>query len=1712
MIESRILEWIDLGDSVQTLEIYSKKKLLRFFNWFRIINKYKPDNVLFIFFCKFFYYFQFLIISLINTPEERKNSDSLIKVINYIKKIIFVQDIIKNKKSYIIVLSFSFIFCIIFFYHIICLLFISNKNIRKFQMISLNYLNYIFQNILLCLLINTFMLTIKCQNKQHIYLDIQCWKSKKHIVLTIISLLFLLILLFYSILLSIYNIQVGSIKLNHSNHSLTCVNNNYIFLSNILSIICYFIGFFVQYYTDDKKIYRIFNRFIVFIISLVLLVFVYKYVFYYNSFLNYTILFGWSFVLWYTIGMIFKYFLDLKDTLLFVLIGWVILILIIKTLTKNRIEYFLTEANVLEAKTIKEVEMFTFNLLLIASNNDIQSKTLLIGLTKSLKDFFSNNNELYEKFNKFENNKMLIQKLGGPNSPIFEVYNIIYLIYDYYINRTLLKDDILILFCYFLTNKLRNASYAFYLCTKIKVSSHKLSYLKFVLMEDLKDYLMAKLSKNTNNKETIKYVQLGSVISYNCLIDSFKLKIYDATSNQIDYFDILRNSTLSSKITNNFLRLGETIIQLRSDILRLWDKIIQLNPFSDENEKDYMLYLQSIIQDEELAKKEEKRYNQIKLSKLSKKNNIYHTLFLKDISSILLLNGSIENCKIIYSTSNFPIMFNFQPKEVLSMSVEDLIPECLSFFHNELINNVLKYSNVSYVFNRKFKNTFIKSKGNGLFNSDLYVKCLPDLSHGIIFIAAVQKLNDNKFLILLDSDFKINAMSDPLSITNGNNISSLIGENLFGLNQKIFNHHIAILIPEILKQIKFENQKFCLCNNDIDLKGVLYPNSNDFSKTENDIEIILDRIRQSGQLLTEEYLNSFHHRETPLRRTTTKTMKKESNLKEYNELIESLDNKFFGKTYSIFYNIIMKSFLNEKFIYYRLYITNDVLGNNNNEINYSNFQRNCISPKVDIVKNKARVVSQESNVFKSSDKLDNKERVIKLKINDNEIKPLIDKFNTNNFNAEIKDSKENKNEIIQEKISQNSFSTNASIDSAIFNKLKSKILEKNNPIYIKYMKIMTIIYIILTVIFAVYYNASMKSRFKQTYKFINQNYFFNTSKVFVSCAYLSGINLKFIKHGILNENSCYSANCSQIYIKIFTNCLNTIKNSSNELVYFDVEYKNIIFVPKDYKIYVYTLNYTQMITMNTHNLLNYILSNGLRVIANIESYFENKENLTLDVYEENLLNCSFHYIHDNDIKDFRTQIKKNKLNQKRFNPDYIYYVLNLIFYVIICGVFVYFIFKIYSIEKYFILKLIWYSTPNFNNYLKYLTELKNKLRNEPDEEDEDKFDFLKNESNNNNLQSVSENNQKLKPENKKESSQLTIKKDTSKGKKKKKMQGRLSKAQQEKKEKIHMMNNSFLIYNILIGIRLLLILVILIIYYILIDLIYKKRKQDFIEWDNVMSEVYGIFNESSLKFSIIKNQTSNYLNYEINKKKYIKQLQEGKIDNITINSITYSKNNINELNSTSYKLIVPSIEEISIPKVGNNLIPFFSKNENGLGNSPYSKLYKLYYGDLCELLYEDDIVIYNNCNNFWSSVLKQGLEQTLTQFSIEINTLLGELKDINDGILTLKDINDFNGTLGKIEVFINYFFLDSFTKTRELFKLIMEDKINDLNSLLNRLFAVVIFLIPIIFILVLIFITFLNNNFTSFLNFIGIFPIQYLSEDKVFYSDTLKLEGHIFES
>ena len=52
------------------------------------------------------------------------------------------------------------------------------------------------------------------------------------------------------------------------------------------------------------------------------------------------------------------------------------------------------------------------------------------------------------------------------------------------------------------------------------------------------------------------------------------------------------------------------------------------------------------------------------------------------------------------------------------------------------------------------------------------------------------------------------------------------------------------------------------------------------------------------------------------------------------------------------------------------------------------------------------------------------------------------------------------------------------------------------------------------------------------------------------------------------------------------------------------------------------------------------------------------------------------------------------------------------------GIIFHHLLKIYKIEKYFLKKLIWYHSNNFDNYLKYLEDLKKKLRNDTGEEDE----------------------------------------------------------------------------------------------------------------------------------------------------------------------------------------------------------------------------------------------------------------------------------------------------------------------------------------------------------------------------------------------------------
>ena len=126
----------------------------------------------------------------------------------------------------------------------------------------------------------------------------------------------------------------------------------------------------------------------------------------------------------------------------------------------------------------------------------------------------------------------------------------------------------------------------------------------------------------------------------------------------------------------------------------------------------------------------------------------------------------------------------------------------------------------------------------------------------------------------------------------------------YGLTQSLLGHHIASAIPEILLQIEYTNGQFIVSKNEVDLKGNLYP-VNGWKELDHKIDNVLQKIKEEGKL---EELDDGQ----------------KNTIKEYEALLNEITMKY-QKFYSVFYKISPRKFLSGKYIYYRLFITNDLV-------------------------------------------------------------------------------------------------------------------------------------------------------------------------------------------------------------------------------------------------------------------------------------------------------------------------------------------------------------------------------------------------------------------------------------------------------------------------------------------------------------------------------------------------------------------------------------------------------------------------------------------------------------------------------------------------------------------------------------------------------------------------------------------------------------------
>ena len=1638
MIEENLIEWLELGDSIQKMDLYNGKKALFLFkiNYLFLQYSFFSENFHLIMIVLFFA--QIWELNILNIDIK---DDGILEIIKYLEKVFLLREIITNNTLYIIfyVLSVFSIFMSLFLSIINVILF--DKKRKSRILINLNsLLNYLYIYYLNGPYMQIIASSILCYDENKNIIVCSFNKISKILGL-IICIILIIIILIGVICASIYINDIGNINSSNTNSR---IKGNYVTIIIVVKIIYFILHFIIKFLYRNKKPLVIYGYLVLFVlVNTCISIYACKDVFYYNYYIDTWFHFGWYYTTWFSFCVFFKKLIGIKDITLFIIFGMIIITVGFYFGFKYRGFKLITEFNIFESNNLKEIEIYNTLLLNLYRNDDHESKILVSGVIKRFEDYLNSNPELNEQYQKFLNDKHLKKKFTSNNE--LKILSLIAINYCYNIEKSRNSADISMNMCYFLINKFKNLSYAIYLCTKIKTTSHIQSFYKFILVEQIKDYLIEKLKKNTN-KLTIKHVQISSVILYNQYVDLFKIKIYDATCSQIEYFDILRNNITTVKTTENFLKIGEDILKLRQDIINLWEKIMLLNPFSSESEKDYMIYLETILQDDVLMRTEEKRFNTLKAEKLPERNNPYYSLFIQDMSCVLLVDGYSFSGKVFYTTPNFPSLFMFTGKEVLNTSIDDLLPDVIQSFHRYIIEDGIKFSNLGYIFKRQ-RDVLLKGKNGLIFNVYLYVKPCPNLSFGLIYFTYLQKIQEQNFILILDKNLIINGFTGMNQM--GSNFTL---NNIYGLSFNINGHHIGIIIPEILLQINYDskNDSFFLSKTNIDLKGSLYHITN-FKDFDSKIAKILDILKEKQ--------NSESNHEN-----------KNSSFEEYEEFIKEI-NSDHPKSYSIFFRIEAHSFIGGKYKYYRIYIINDYNALSMDSFINSNISDddNNLNKKVKLkdLDGKKKQTMAETNIIKSNaggklirlktvfnkkSKILNQEERDKLKnINNKEIN-LIDSSNNNN-------KSKTKNVNFSKPSSPSSLLTQSSAESAEFNKLKNQIINKNDSLYVKLMKYITYIFILYDILLIIYDYFSCRKTINSMLEFLWENLFFTHSKIAIGCIYNSAFNLKLIKSKIIVDKNCIGVNCSFVYSNLLQKCLKETHTKKAYISSFYSDFEKIINQKLKAELVVYSRKEKNFLDLDLDNFLNLLIAQGMKVIANLSDYlYSDGENYgIINIYLDNILKNSVKFF-DSNYSGFSGKEKEKKCD-KESSVSYIRFVISIGVIVILISIFYYYIYKINSMELYFLYILINFTSISFDDYLKQLEDLKKKFRDDTNEEDDKNNDeFEKGED----IEGKNENNSK--EENKNQES-------NNNNKNPKKKKNKQNKLQQQRLKKKKIMSHYFYKYNVLFGTKVALILTTSVIYFIFTIIISIKMKNNYKDFDSVVEQINNVYFESFKIFLMFKEEIEKLYNTD---------------------------------NKDAIRLMKDS--DIERPKLGNSLI-YITRNSK-YSKQSLTELDNLYNNDACQLLSNDQGAL-AVCQSLFSSILTKGMEQAIVQMSIIITSCVDEINSLKEN-KTLEEIYKREGNYFSYEIFVGEFMLGSFLKTQKIFEVLRKDEKSYIYKI-NRIFLIIFCAIYLFFVIGWVYYLYSYKNvINSFFNFIGILPGKFIADDEYLYKTILTLEQEFY--
>ena len=248
MIESNIIEWLDFGDSTQIIDIYTKRNRIYFFKFLKALINNKNFPIILYIILIIIFFVQIWTMCLINVSFEK---EFLLDILNYLKNITILYELITSAKSYRNMLIILFVIIIFNFILGLIIFFFNNKSNISYLCIIVNLLNIIIFYYLIGPTVEISMTSIWCENKSHKYLRITCFSNSTHLIYITLSFIMLLLYIFITFIYCFYCNEIDIIITN-SRENTSRLDCNYEVYCLISKICIFILGFFFLKWITKK--------------------------------------------------------------------------------------------------------------------------------------------------------------------------------------------------------------------------------------------------------------------------------------------------------------------------------------------------------------------------------------------------------------------------------------------------------------------------------------------------------------------------------------------------------------------------------------------------------------------------------------------------------------------------------------------------------------------------------------------------------------------------------------------------------------------------------------------------------------------------------------------------------------------------------------------------------------------------------------------------------------------------------------------------------------------------------------------------------------------------------------------------------------------------------------------------------------------------------------------------------------------------------------------------------------------------------------------------------------------------------------------------------------------------------------------------------------------------------------------------------------------